>query len=425
MNMLPSKQDHKVLARKYRPQNFDDLIGQDHMVKTLENAFSSGRIAQAWMLTGIRGVGKTTTARILARALNYKTANCDTPTTNCQNLGENCMSIMAGNHIDVIEIDAASNTSVENIRDIIEKIRYRPLQARYKVYIIDEVHMLSTAAFNALLKTLEEPPEHVKFIFATTEIQKVPLTVLSRCQRFDLRRIDTEVLAKHLHNIVKKENISAEDNALILLARAGGGSVRDSLSLLDQAIAYSNGMITEKIVNNMLGLSSRDNIIELYKFIMKGDASQALTLFEDLYYRGAEPSNILSELAEFNHIILQLKIINEWKNDSDILLNEKEQGILLASKLSIATIERNWRIIQNGIIDSNNFSNAKQTVEMIIIRLCYAAKLPNMDELAKIMPILLDKANNIEQKINEPAQIAQQILSLDPNAKITITENKI
>lgn len=413
---------YSVLARKYRPQNFEDLIGQEPMVQTLANAFSSSRIAQAWMLTGIRGVGKTTTARILARALTYKTSEQDSPTTNCTELGENCKAIMSGTHIDVIEIDAASNTSVENIRDIIEKIKYRPLQARYKIYIIDEVHMLSTAAFNALLKTLEEPPTHVKFIFATTEIQKVPLTILSRCQRFDLRRIDTELLSKHLRNIVVKENVEAEDTALLLLAKAGDGSVRDSLSLLDQAIAYSNGKITENLVNNMLGLSSRTNIIELYKLIMQGNASQALILFNDLYNKGGLPVSILTELADFNHIVLQLKIINKWQNDKDLLAIEKEEGLLLADKLSVATIERSWRILQSGIIDTNNFFNAKQSADMIIIRLCYAATLPNMDNIAKIAPLLLDKAQDLEKKITTPKDIASQILALDPNVKITITE---
>ena len=422
MNTKSSEKSYNVLARKYRPQTFDDLLGQDHMVQTLVNSFESGRIAQAWLLTGIRGVGKTTTARILARSLIYKTDKIDEPTTHCDIMGENCVTVMAGSHIDVIEIDAASNTSVENIRDIIEKIRYRPLQARYKVYIIDEVHMLSNQAFNALLKTLEEPPQHVKFIFATTEIQKIPLTIVSRCQRFDLRRIDTTLLAIHLRNIIEKEKLKAEDEALILLARAGCGSVRDSLSLLDQAIAYSDGKVTATAVTNMLGLSSRDKIIGLYKLIMQGKSAGALEAFVDLYNKGSDASNILTELADFNHIILQIKIFEHWQKNNDILPIEKEEGLLLAKNLSIATIERNWRILQTGIVDSNNFSNSRQSGEMTIIRLCYASTLPNMDDMAKLAPLLLNKAKELEKKITEPQEIIKHVLSLNPNAKITINE---
>ena len=422
MNTKSSEKTYNVLARKYRPQTFDDLLGQDHMVQTLVNSFESGRIAQAWMLTGIRGVGKTTTARILARSLIYKTDKVDEPTTHCDVMGENCAAVMAGSHIDVIEIDAASNTSVENIRDIIEKIRYRPLQARYKVYIIDEVHMLSNQAFNALLKTLEEPPAHVKFIFATTEIQKIPLTIVSRCQRFDLRRIDTNLLATHLGNIIEREKLEAENEALIFLARAACGSVRDSLSLLDQAIAYSGGKITTMAVSNMLGFSSRDKIIDLYKIIMKGEAALALEAFVALYNKGAEPITILTELVDFNHLVLQLKIVEQWQQNNDILPIEREQGLLLAKNLSIATIERNWRILQTGITDTNNFSKSKQAAEMAIIRLCYASTLPNMEEMAKLAPLLLNKAKELEKKITEPQEVIKHVLSINPNAKITINE---
>lgn len=422
MSITPDKNTYNVLARKYRPQKFDDLIGQEHMVQTLVNAFASNRIAQAWLLTGIRGVGKTTTARILARALIYKNQQIDRPNTNFTELGEHCADVMAGRHIDVIEIDAASNTSVEKIRDIIEQIRYKPLQARYKVYIIDEVHMLSNQAFNALLKTLEEPPSHVKFIFATTETQKIPLTIISRCQRFDLRRIDTDLLATHLRNIVNQEQVSAQDDALILLARAGFGSVRDSLSLLDQAIAYSNGNITSEIVTKMLGLSDKSELINLYKMIVQNEAKQALEQFNILYNKGAEPINILEDLANFNHIIMQLKIIANWDDNKELLPIEKEEGILLAKKLAIATLERSWRILQSAIIDTNNFNNTKQSAEMAIIRLCYALSLPNMEELAKITPLLLNKAKELEEKISEPQEIIKNILSLNPNAHITISE---
>ncbi len=252
---------YRVLARKYRPQNFNDLIGQEPMVRTLKNAFETGRIAQAWMLTGVRGVGKTTTARILARALNYKTDTVDQPTIDLSVPGENCQAIMEGRHVDVIEMDAASHTGIDDIREIIEQVRYRPVSARYKVYIIDEVHMLSTAAFNGLLKTLEEPPPHVKFIFATTEIRKVPITVLSRCQRFDLRRIESGTLAAHLRRIAEAEEIAVDDASLAMIARAGEGSARDSLSIFDQAIAHGAGAVTAEAVRSMLGLADRARII--------------------------------------------------------------------------------------------------------------------------------------------------------------------
>ncbi|RUY89337.1 DNA polymerase III subunit gamma/tau, partial [Mesorhizobium sp. M7A.F.Ca.CA.003.01.2.1] len=244
---------YRVLARKYRPSNFSELVGQEPMVRTLTNAFATGRIAQAWMLTGVRGVGKTTTARILARALNYKTADIDQPSVDLAVLGEHCQAIMEGRHVDVIEMDAASHTGIDDIRDIIERVRYAPVSARYKVYIIDEVHMLSTQAFNGLLKTLEEPPPHVKFIFATTEIRKVPITVLSRCQRFDLRRIDAGALVGHLASISAKEGISVDDDALAMIARAAEGSARDSLSILDQAIAHGAGSVGADAVRAMLG----------------------------------------------------------------------------------------------------------------------------------------------------------------------------
>ena len=285
---------YRVLARKYRPSNFSELIGQEPMVRTLTNAFATGRIAQAWMLTGVRGVGKTTTARILARALNYKTATVDQPSVDLAVLGEHCQAIMEGRHVDVIEMDAASHTGIDDIRDIIERVRYAPVAARYKVYIIDEVHMLSTQAFNGLLKTLEEPPPHVKFIFATTEIRKVPITVLSRCQRFDLRRIDAGALVAHLSSIADKEGISVDDDALAMIARAAEGSARDSLSILDQAIAHGGGAVSAEAVRAMLGLADRARIVDLFEHVMKGDVAAALAEFRNQYDTGADPAAVLT-----------------------------------------------------------------------------------------------------------------------------------
>src|SRR5687768_199393 len=267
---------YRVLARKYRPQTFADLIGQEAMVQTLANAFATGRIAQAYMLTGVRGVGKTTTARLIARALNYNGPGSEAgPTIRMTGMGEHCLAILESRHVDVIEMDAASRTGVDDVRELIEAVRYRPVVARYKVYIIDEVHMLSRQAFNALLKTLEEPPPHVKFIFATTEIRKVPVTVLSRCQRFDLRRLDAGTLTANLRNIATLEQIEVDDNALAMIARAAEGSVRDAQSILDQAIAHGAGRVTAEAVRSMLGLADRARIVDLFEHVMKGDAAAA------------------------------------------------------------------------------------------------------------------------------------------------------
>lgn len=294
-NSEGSATGYRVLARKYRPKDFSDLmVGQEPMVRTLTNAFETGRIAQAYMLTGVRGVGKTTTARILARALNYKTAEIDKPTIDLKVPGEHCQAIMEGRHVDVIEMDAASHTGIDDIREIIEQVRYRPVSARYKVYIIDEVHMLSTQAFNGLLKTLEEPPEHVKFIFATTEIRKVPITVLSRCQRFDLRRISAGDLVGLFSTISSKEGIEAEEEALAMIARAAEGSARDGLSLLDQAIAHGGGVVRADAVRGMLGLADRARIVDLFGHIVRGDVTAALAEFGSQYEAGANPTVVLT-----------------------------------------------------------------------------------------------------------------------------------
>ena len=331
-----------VLARKYRPTTFDDLIGQGAMVTTLQNAFAADRIAQGFMLTGVRGVGKTTTARILSRALNYEREGVDKPTFDMPELGRHCVEIMEGRHPDVLEMDAASNTGVDNIREIIESARYRPLVARHKVFLIDEVHMLSKGAFNALLKTLEEPPEHVKFIFATTEVRRVPVTVLSRTQRFDLRRVDVPALIAHFQRIVAKEGAEAEDEALALIARAAGGSVRDGLSLLDQAIAMGSGRIEAAQVRAMLGLADRGRIYDLLDKLFGGAAGEALQQFAGLYGDGADPQQILADLADAVHVVTRSKALGAEAAGEVLPAEEKRRAAALGSRLSMALLSRAW-----------------------------------------------------------------------------------
>ncbi|MCZ2203377.1 DNA polymerase III subunit gamma/tau [Bartonella sp. A05] len=383
MKNMPAETAYRVLARKYRPQNFSDLIGQKAMVRTLTNAFETGRIAQAWILTGIRGVGKTTTARILARALNYKTPDIDQPTTILNTLGEHCAQIISGHHIDVIEMDAASHTGIDDIRDIIEQIRYRPVSARYKVYIIDEVHMLSTQAFNGLLKTLEEPPPHVKFIFATTEIRKVPITILSRCQRFDLRRIETAILVDHLRKIAQHEKVTVEDQALSMIARAAEGSARDALSIFDQAIAHSNGNVSAAAMRTMLGLADQTRIIDLFEFIMKGDIVNALHELRSQYDAGADPFVILTELADFNHLVTRLHVIPKITEDLSLTENERLRSLEFSQKLSIRVLSRNWQMLLKGLQEVNQAARPIQAAEMLLIRLTHAADLPTLDEALK------------------------------------------
>ena len=371
---------YRVLARKYRPQNFNDLIGQEPMVRTLKNAFETGRIAQAWMLTGVRGVGKTTTARILARALNYKTDTIDQPTIDLSVQGENCQAIMEGRHVDVIEMDAASHTGIDDIREIIEQVRYRPVSARYKVYIIDEVHMLSNQAFNGLLKTLEEPPPHVKFIFATTEIRKVPITVLSRCQRFDLRRIESGTLAQHLRRIAEAEQIAVDDTSLAMIARAGEGSARDSLSIFDQAIAHGAGTVTAEAVRSMLGLADRARIIDLFEMLMRGDVAGALTEFRAQYDVGADPSVVLTDLADFNHLVTRLRFTPDVAEDVSLSEDERVRGREFAQKLSVRVLSRTWQMLLKGIAEVDTATRPVQAAEMLLIRLAHAADLPTLDE---------------------------------------------
>ncbi|WP_292591387.1 DNA polymerase III subunit gamma/tau [Mesorhizobium sp.] len=374
---------YRVLARKYRPSNFSELIGQEPMVRTLTNAFATGRIAQAWMLTGVRGVGKTTTARILARALNYKTATVDQPSVDLSIPGEHCQAIMEGRHVDVIEMDAASHTGIDDIRDIIDRVRYAPVSARYKVYIIDEVHMLSTQAFNGLLKTLEEPPPHVKFIFATTEIRKVPITVLSRCQRFDLRRIDAGALVAHLAAIAAKEGISVDDEALAMIARAAEGSARDALSILDQAIAHGSGAVSAEAVRAMLGLADRARIIDLFEHVMKGDVAAALSEFRAQYDTGADPAAVLTDLAEFNHLVTRLRFVPAAADDASLSEDERRRGAEFANTLSVRVLSRTWQMLLKGIPEVQSSNRPVSAAEMVLIRLAHAAELPTLDEALK------------------------------------------
>ncbi|WP_430258015.1 DNA polymerase III subunit gamma/tau [Neorhizobium sp. IRS_2294] len=380
----PSGSGYRVLARKYRPKDFSDLmVGQEPMVRTLTNAFETGRIAQAYMLTGVRGVGKTTTARILARALNYKTAEIDRPTIDLRIPGEHCQAIMEGRHVDVIEMDAASHTGIDDIREIIEQVRYRPVSARYKVYIIDEVHMLSTQAFNGLLKTLEEPPEHVKFIFATTEIRKVPITVLSRCQRFDLRRISAADLVGLFTTILEKEGIPAETEALSMIARAAEGSARDGLSLLDQAIAHGAGHVVADTVRGMLGLADRARIVDLFEQIVQGDVTAALSEFTAQYEAGANPVVVLTDLADFTHLVTRFKYIPEAADDPSLSEVERVRGREFSETIAVSTLSRIWQMLLKGIPEAENSSRPAGAAEMVLIRLTHAAHLPSPEDAAR------------------------------------------
>ncbi len=374
-----------VLARKYRPQTFDDLIGQEAMVKTLRNAFASGRIAQAYMLTGVRGVGKTTTARIIARALNYETDTVSTPTFDMPALGRHCAEIMESRHPDVIEMDAASNTGVDNMRELIESARYKPLIARYRVFIIDEVHMLSKGAFNALLKTLEEPPEHVKFIFATTEIRKVPVTVLSRTQRFDLRRVDVPELAAHFRMIVTNEGAEAADDALTIIARSAEGSVRDGLSLLDQAIALGQGRVTAATVRDMLGLADRGRIFDLIEQIFRGDSKAALETLDALHRDGAEPTQVLADLAEAVHAAARSRAVGAEAGSEGLSAEERRRAGSIGERLSTPLLARAWQMLLKGWEETGKAPNAKAAAEMVLIRLAHTADLPSPDELIRTL----------------------------------------
>lgn len=387
-----SKPAYQVLARKYRPQSFDDLIGHGAMVKTLSNAFASGRIAHAYVLTGVRGVGKTTTARILARALNYVGPDgVDRgPVIDMKEEGLHCRAIAESRHPDVLEMDAASRTGVGDIRELIEGVRYAPIEARYKVYIIDEVHMLSTAAFNALLKTLEEPPPHVKFIFATTEIRKLPVTVLSRCQRFDLRRIDPEVLTDHLASIAEKENVKVDRDGLWMIARAAEGSVRDALSILDQAIvqhaAQGDEVVSADMVRDMLGLADRSSVWALLEAAMKGDAKTALENFRSQYDSGAEPAQILRDLLDLTHLLTRIKAAGpSAASHGPAGEADAERAKALAGGLEMNALTRVWSLLMKGLTETQMAPDAAAAGEMALIRLCFAADLPTPDEALRAL----------------------------------------
>jgi DNA polymerase-3 subunit gamma/tau len=378
---------YRVLARKYRPASFDDLIGQDAMVRTISNAFETGRIPKAWILTAVRGVGKTTTARILARALNYQLpdGSIPGPTVKMPVLGIEDLAIMESRHVDVLEMDAASHNSVDDIRQINDAVRYAPVSARYKVYILDEVHMLSGAAFNALLKTLEEPPPHAKFIFATTEIRKVPVTVLSRCQRFDLRRVEADRLVAHLDGIMAKEGITAEPEALALIARAAEGSVRDSLSLLDQAIAHAAGAVRAEDVRQMLGLADRSRVIELFDALMRGDIAAALKELRDQYDSGADPAVVLTDLAEFTHFVTRVKIVPAVADDRSLAEIERTRGRAFAAALSMRVLARTWQMLFKGLPEVQSAAKPIAAAEMVLVRVAYAADLPTPDEVVRLL----------------------------------------
>ncbi len=377
---------YRVLARKYRPTNFTDLIGQDTMVRTLRNAFAAGRVAHAFMLTGVRGVGKTTTARIIARALNCIGADGQGgPTTEPCGICPNCVAILADRHPDVTEMDAASNNGIEDVREIIEAVRFRPMQARTRVFILDEVHMLSKPAFNALLKTLEEPPAHVKFIFATTEIRKVPVTVLSRCQRFDLRRISVSELSAHYGRIAHREGVAIEPEALALIARAADGSARDGLSLLDQAIAQSapGEPIAAQAVIDMLGLADRGAVFDLFESVMAGRPAAALAITDQAHARGADLGEMLSDVLELVHTITRLKVVPELRHSSELPEAERTRGAALADQLTMSALGRAWQMLLKGITEVEQSADRRAAAEMVLIRLCHVADLPPPADLVR------------------------------------------
>jgi DNA polymerase-3 subunit gamma/tau len=373
---------YRVLARKYRPTRFADLIGQEAMVRTLSNAIAAGRIAHAFVLTGVRGIGKTTTARIIARVLNCVGPDGKGgPTIDPCGVCEHCVAIAEDRHMDVIEMDAASRTGVEDIRELIDGVRYRPVSARYKIYIVDEVHMLSKNAFNALLKTLEEPPEHVKFVFATTEIRRVPITVLSRCQRFDLRRVDQAMLAKHLQGVAEKEGRKVSDGAASLLGRAADGSVRDGLSLLDRALAHVEGEVADAPVRELLGLADRTQTFDLFEAVMKGDAERALAQLGTLYRAGADPVVVLQDLLDLTHWLTRLKAAPSLADDAAVPEAERARGGALAKALGVPVLTRTWQMLLKGLAEAQAAPSPLAAVEMLMVRLAYAAELPSPGDL--------------------------------------------
>ena len=407
-----SAREYRVLARKYRPQTFKDLIGQETLVKTLANALQYGRLAHAFVLTGVRGIGKTTTARIIAKGLNCVGADGNGgPTINPCGTCSNCLSITEDRHVDILEMDAASRTGVDDIREILDGVRYKPVGARYKIYIIDEVHMLSKNAFSALLKTLEEPPENVKFIFATTEIRKVPITVLSRCQRFDLRRISLEDLINLFSTICEKENIQADSEALRLIARAADGSARDGLSLLDQAMALTEDQISPELVQKMLGLGDKKELFDLFEEVMQGNVPEALSRVVNLNALGADPLQIAQDLLEITHLVTKFKVaskvVGEMVTDLEI-----ERGNYLASKLPMVQLGRCWQMLLKGISEIQQATSQLAALEMVLIRLAYLAEPDKPNETAEKPNLDIKKKVNINQ-INDEETSKQEIVVLE------------
>ena len=414
------KEQYVVLARKYRPQVFEDLLGQDALVQTLKNAIENNRLHHAYILTGIRGVGKTTTARLIARALNCTGLDGKGgPTIHPCGVCENCKAIAEGRHIDVLELDAASRTGVDDMRELLSGVQYKPTSARYKVYIIDEVHMLSKGAFNALLKTLEEPPAHVKFIFATTEIRKVPVTILSRCQRFDLERLNIETLLTLFHKILKEENVEADDEALTAIAKAADGSARDGLSMLDQAIVLGDGKVKFETVTEMIGLADRTKTLALFEKLLKGDVQSVLQNVEDQYHHGASPQIVLKDLIDITHMLAKAKIVPQSLNEALMGENERNLSEKISKDVPIAVLSKIWQMLIKGLTELNAAPLENQALEMILIRTAYSAALPTPAEILEdIKKKPLSDANilNVNPKKEEPV--------VKPQPKESVAESK-
>ena len=425
MNNLVSTKEYRVLARKYRPQFFKDLIGQDALVQTLSNSIKNNRVAHAYLLSGVRGIGKTTTARILSKALNcLDIENQYEPCGKC----DSCISIHEDRNIDVIEMDAASNTGVDDIREIIENVKYKPTICKYKIFIIDEVHMLSKNAFNALLKTLEEPPPHIKFIFATTEVKKIPVTIISRCQRFDLHRVNAEVLTSHLNSIAKNENIKISNDAMALIVRSADGSVRDGLSLLDQAIANESDDITIKTISLMLGLADRGKIFDLLDAIFNADSSLSLDIYNELYESGADILAIFDEMLKVTHFLTQLLISPKIKDDIYIPELERTRGTEMTQKLKLSSLGRFWQVLFKGYQELQYGSHLFQLGEMIIIRLIFIHEGPSPGDLVKKIEKEINKiektqavtSENYEKKSTEVVNIEKNLSNKNKDESLNI-----
>lgn len=414
-----NKDNYVVLARKYRPQSFNELLGQDALVKTITNAIKNNRLHHAYILTGIRGVGKTTTARIIAKALNCTGKDAlNGATINPCGICENCRAIAESRHIDVLELDAASHTGVGDIREILDGVRYKPTNGRYKVYIIDEVHMLSNSAFNALLKTLEEPPSHVIFIFATTEIRKVPVTILSRCQRFDLQRLGIELLMEHFKNIAQKEGFNAEEEALHLIAKAADGSCRDGLSLLDQAISLGMGDVKTDIVKEMIGLADRGQTFELFESLISGKIDDVMANIAKQYNDGANPLTVLQDLINVTHLLAKVKIVAESINDASLSENEKAFCTRVAPQVSISVLSKMWQMFIKGLSEINVAPSQSDALEMVLIRVAYSANLPTpaelLDGLKKNSDLNVIQTNNFNENVLPKNVVSSETASDKP-----------